>query len=185
MHLSSNSTHKWPLPAQVMSAVARGYCRSHTTYQFLTSFGWAKLQRWWWKFKAWLSHRLCAPGAQTVGNASELQHISSMNTVIHSSQDCSGENAALEQENCLFSGKKFWQNQQAREACLLFWHARGKDPALQHPGEIKNWSPGVWWTLSRDQLLCPFPSWSKHFRLGINLTWNRGLPKVWKKTCLN
>lgn len=52
--------HKWPLCAQVMSAVAPGYSRSHTTFQFLTSSVWAKLQRRQWKFTAPLSHALRA-----------------------------------------------------------------------------------------------------------------------------
>lgn len=190
--MSSNSTHKWTLHAQVMSALASGYCRSHNTYQFLVYLLYKKNFRGDGGNSEHSFPTLCAPGAQTVVNASELQHISSMNTMIHPSQDCSGENSAFEEESSLFSGEKFQEKTAGqREACLLLWHAKGKDPALQHPAEIQNSSPGVWqccWTLSRDhtllckeQLLCPFPSWSKHFRLGIILTWNRGFPEGWKK----
>lgn len=169
LHLSSNSGGKWPLRAQVMSAVARGYSRSHTTFQFLTSFVWTKLQRRGWKFPALLSHTLCAANPRSADSGEFKQvatYFFSMNTMIHRSQNCSGDHTALRRRVPNFKGRTSgkWQDR----------GHEGKGSNSAAPSEIGTRSLGVGAvqanTLSKghqplqnELLLCPFPSSSRYF----------------------
>lgn len=96
-------------------------------------------------------HNIASPHA-TRGKAQEhrqqgiqacLNTFFSMNTMIHPSQDCSGECTAFEEESSLFKRKNFWQTTGQREVCLLLWHTREKGPTLQCLSEIRNSSPSI------------------------------------------
>ena len=187
LHLSSNSSHKWPLRAQVMSAVARGYSGSHTTFQFLTPSVWAKLQRRQWKFTASLSHALRAANPRST-DGGEFKRVSThffflwtqWFTQARTAQRSvlplrrrvpyfKGRISGKQRRHAHFSGT-WGERIQLCSAQLK----RGNRYAGEHPQQGSPTTPSK-------LLSCPFPSSSKHFRLGIILTWNRGFPEVWKR----
>lgn len=201
LHLSSNSTHKWPISAQVMSAVARGYSRSRTTFQFLTSFVWAKLQRRQWKFTAWLSHALRAANPSSA-DSGEFKRVATRFFFFYEHND-SPKPGLLRGACCFWGGKflillreEFLANDRTERGMLIPLAHEGKGSNSAVPGWSRELEPGhpaeQVNTLSRghqplrnELLSCPFPFWSKHFGLCIILTWNRGFPEVWKKTSLD
>lgn len=191
LHLSSNSTHKWPLRGQVTSAVAWGYSRSHTTFQFITSSVWAKLQRRRWKVTASLSHALRAANPRSADGGEFKRVATHFFLWTQWFTQPKGEHYCWERK-FLILREEFLANGRTERGALtpLAHEGKGSNSAAPdqnrelepgHPAVQVNTLRGGHRPLCNELLSCPSPSWSKHFRLGIILTWNRGFPEVWKR----
>lgn len=194
LHLSSNSTHKWPLRGQVTSAVAWGYSRSHTIFQFITSSVWAKLQRRRWKVRASLSHALRAANPRSADGGEFKRVATHFFLWTQWFTQPKGEHYRRERRKFLILREEFLANGRT-EACSLPWHTRGKDPTLQHPTEMENSSPGTRpcrWTppvgvTDRSVIICimPFGLSVQTFQAWHNPDMEQGLSWGPNKTSLD
>lgn len=128
LHLSSKSTHKWPLRAHVMSAVARGYSRAEITFPFLMSFVWAKLQRRQWEFTISLPHMLHEAKPRST-DSREFRHVSThffLWTLWFTQARTAQGNALLLKKKVPYLKERISGKQQDRERCACSSGTQGK-----------------------------------------------------------